>query len=219
MEILNWLPEGPLDYETVWERQRARVALRIAGEVDDALILLEHAPVVTYGRAADPAYRLLDPAEYARRGIALIATDRGGDATYHGPGQLVGYPILHLGEGRRDIHAYVRSVEETILRAAARLGVVAGRADWHAGVWTPDGGYLAAIGVKVTRWVTHHGFALNVDERVRAGLETIVPCGQVGRRITTLSEQAKRPISLEEAASVIEGAALDILQKVRHTAS
>ena len=123
MEILNWLSEGPIDYEEAWERQRARVALRAAGEVGDALILLEHTPVVSYGKAADPRFRLLDAAGYAERGIKLIATDRGGDATYHGPGQLVGYPIIHLGEGKRDLHAYVRSIEEVVIQAAASLSI------------------------------------------------------------------------------------------------
>lgn len=207
-----------MDYEEAWERQRARVALRAAGEVDDALILLEHTPVVSYGKASDPKFRLLDEPGYAARGIKLIATDRGGDATYHGLGQLVGYPIIHLGEGKRDLHAYVRSIEEVVIQAAAALGVTAGRASWHAGVWTPDEGYLAAIGVKVSRWVTHHGFALNVDERVREGFSTIVPCGQEGRRITTLSEQAGRAVSVEETAAVVGPVAMDILTKIRHTA-
>ncbi len=217
IELLNWLDRGAIPYREAWELQRERVALRVAGEVDDALILLEHAPVVSFGRASDPRFRLLSEAEYAEWGIELVPSDRGGDATYHGPGQLVGYPIIFLGEGNRDIHAYVRAVEELIIRAAAELGVAAGRADFHAGVWTPDGGYLAAIGVKVSRWVTHHGFALNVDARVFSGFETIVACGQEGRRVTTLSEQAGRIVSVEETADAVGRHALDILGKMLHT--
>ena len=140
MEIISWLSEGPIPYREAWERQRERVALRAAGDVPDALILLEHAPVVSYGKNSDPRFRLLTEEEYASQGIELIPSDRGGDATYHGPGQLVGYPILHLGEGNRDIHRYVRSLEELVIQAAADFGVKAGRADWHAGVWTEDGG-------------------------------------------------------------------------------
>jgi lipoate-protein ligase B len=172
-------------------------------EIPDTLLLLEHTPTVTYGKAADPAYRLLSSAEYARRGIELIETDRGGDVTYHGPGQLVGYPILHLGEGRRDLHRYVRALEGAIIGVCDALGVQgAQRAPWHAGVWIGEG-YLAAIGVKVSRWVTHHGFALNVSEIVREGFATIIPCGVEGKRITTASEAAGRSIAVPEVGIVV----------------
>lgn len=210
MEIIDLLGEGPIPYEAAWERQRQRVARRQAGAAADALLLLEHAPVVTYGRAADPRFRLLTEAEYARRGIALVATDRGGDVTYHGPGQLVGYPIVHLGDGRRDLRRFVWQLEETLIRAASDLGVEAARASWHAGVWTADGGYLAAIGVKVARWVTHHGFALNVDARVQEGFSTLVPCGQEGRRIATLSGQAQRAVTVPEAARAVAARFLEV---------
>ena len=217
MEILNWLTEGPIPYREAWERQRERVRQRAAGEADDALILLEHAPVVSYGKSADPKYRLLSEAGYAARGIELVASDRGGDATYHGPGQLVGYPIIHLGEGNRDIHRYVRSLEELVIRTAADFGVKAGRVDWHAGVWTEGGEYLAAVGVKVSRWVTHHGFALNVDSRVRSGFETIVPCGQAGREIATLSGVAGREIPMGEVGGRAAAHALDIFGKMPYS--
>jgi lipoate-protein ligase B len=178
------------------------VLLRQRDEIPDTLLLLEHTPTVTYGKAADPSYRLLTPAEYAHRGIELIETDRGGDVTYHGPGQLVGYPILHLGEGCRDLHRYVRALEAAIIGVCEELGVRgAGTAPWHAGVWVGDG-YLAALGVKVSRWVTHHGFALNVSESVREGFKTIVPCGVSGKRIASVSEAAERSVTVEEAGQV-----------------
>ncbi len=168
----------------------------------DTLLLLEHPPTVTYGKAADPSYRLLSPVEYAGRGIELVKTDRGGDVTYHGPGQLVGYPILHLGDGNRDIHRYVRMLEDAILGICDALGVQgAQRAPWHAGIWVGDG-YLAALGVKVARWVTHHGFALNVEETVRSGFDTIVPCGVPGKRIATVSESSERTVTVAEAGTV-----------------
>lgn len=176
------------------------VLLRQQGEIPDTLLLLEHTPTVTYGKAADPAYRLLTPTEYACRSIELIETDRGGDVTYHGPGQLVGYPILHLGEGCRDLHCYVRALEAAIIGVCEELGVSgAAAAPWHAGVWIGDG-YLAALGVKVSRWVTHHGFALNVSETVREGFETIVPCGVSGKQITTVSHAIERSVTVAEAA-------------------
>jgi len=200
-ETLNLLPQGPLPYRDAWELQREMVDRRQKGDIPDTLILLEHPPTVTYGKTANPANRLLTEAEYAQRGIELIATDRGGDVTYHGPGQLVGYPIVHLGEGNRDLHRYVRSLEEALIRAAASLGVPhAGRVDFHAGVWVCEDGYLAALGVRVTRWVTHHGFALNVTEEVRENFGTIIPCGVPGKRIVTLTELANRPVSVAEAA-------------------
>jgi lipoyl(octanoyl) transferase len=204
MEIISLLSEGPIGYHDGWERQRARVAMRIADEVPDGLLLVEHAPVVTYGKTAKPEFRLLSEAEYAARGIELVATDRGGDVTYHGPGQLTGYPIVHLGEGKRDLHKYVWTLEEAIIRAAADFGVSVGRVDFHAGVWTEDGtGYLAAIGVRVQRWVTHHGFGLNVDGRVHEGFETIVACGQSGKRVVSLSELTGVELSLEEVGGAV----------------
>lgn len=201
LQVVNLLSGGPIPYRDAWERQRELVAQRQREEIPDTLLLLEHPPTITYGKAADPAYRLLSPAEYARRGIELIETDRGGDVTYHGPGQLVGYPIVHLGEGRRDIHRYVRALEAGIVCACEELGVHgAERAPWHAGVWVGDG-YLAALGVKVSRWVTHHGFALNVSETVRPGFETIVPCGVAGKRVVTVSELVERSVTVAEAAA------------------
>ena len=202
LQVVNLLSEGPIPYRDAWERQRELVARRQRDEIPDTLLLLEHPPTLTYGKAADPAYRLLSPAGYAARGIELIETDRGGDVTYHGPGQLVGYPIVHLGEGRRDIHRYVRALEAGIVCVCEELGVHgSGRAPWHAGVWVGDG-YLAALGVKVSRWVTHHGFALNVSETVRSGFETIVPCGVPDKRIATVSELAERSVTVAEAGTV-----------------
>lgn len=213
LETIDLLSEGLLGYHDGWERQRVRVAARIAEEVPDGLILLEHAPVVTYGKTAKPEFRLLRDTEYAARGIELVATDRGGDVTYHGPGQVTGYPIVHLGEGRRDLHRYVWTLEEAIIRAAAGFGVRVGRVDFHAGVWTEDGtGYLAAIGVRVQRWVTHHGFGLNVDERVQSGFETIVACGQTGRRVVSLSALAGVELTLAEVGLAV-GHQLETLLK------
>ncbi|MBC8134704.1 MAG: lipoyl(octanoyl) transferase LipB, partial [Fibrella sp.] len=123
--------------------------------------------------------------------------------TYHGPGQLVGYPIIALGEGNRDLHRYVRSLEELVIRACHRLGATdAGRADFHAGVWAGDG-YLAAVGVRVSRWVTHHGFALNVSEEVRENFATIIPCGVADKRIITVSELSGRAVTVAEAGESV----------------
>jgi lipoyl(octanoyl) transferase len=196
LTVLNLLSEGAIAYADALERQRDLVRARQQGEIGDTLLLLEHPPTVTYGKTTD---------EYGPRGIERIETDRGGDATYHGPGQLVGYPIIHLGEGSRDIHRYVRSLEAALISAIAEFDVVATRAPWHAGVWVGDG-YLAALGVKVSRWVTHHGFALNVTPEVQSGFATILPCGVSGKTVVSLSELAGMPINVAAAAEVVSGA-------------
>ena len=204
LSVLNLLAEGPIPYAEGLRRQKELVTLRQSGDVPDTLLLLTHPPTITYGKAANiERHLLLPPEEYARRGIELISSDRGGDVTYHGPGQLVGYPIIALGEGNRDLHRYVRSLEELVIRGCERLGVLgAGRADFHAGVWAGDG-YLAAVGVRVSRWVTHHGFALNVSDEVRDNFATIVPCGVAGKRIATVSELVGRALNVSEAADAI----------------
>lgn len=208
LSILNLLPEGPIPYADGLRRQRELVAARQADAVPDTMLLLTHPPTITYGKAANIEKHLLLPVEqYVRRGIELVPTDRGGDVTYHGPGQLVGYPIIALGEGDRDLHRYVRSLEDLIIRACEHLGVSgAGRADFHAGVWVGDG-YLAALGVRVSRWVTHHGFALNVTEEVRENFATIVPCGVAGKQIAIVSQLAGRDVSVQESARGIAAVA------------
>ncbi len=192
--VVNALPQGSVAYGVGLDWQRTLVRLRQSGTIPDTLLMLEHAPVVTHGRLADPGNRLADPLQLRDSGIELAPTDRGGDYTYHGPGQLTGYPIVHLGDGNRDIHRYVRSLEEVLIRTAHDFGVPsADRSDFHAGVWVGDR-YLAAVGVKVSRWVTHHGFALNVDSRVHRGFRNIVACGMQGKPVTSLAEESKRPV-------------------------
>lgn len=203
LQIINRVADGPIAYREAWEWQRELVAQRAAGDVPDTLLLLTHPPTVTYGKTADPKHRLLSPEEYARRGIKLVETDRGGDVTYHGPGQLVGYPILHLGENRRDLHRYVRGLEGVVLTALSRLDAAgADRAPFHAGIWAGDG-YVAALGVRVSRWVTHHGFALNVTPEVLPGFATIVPCGVPGKYIETASGLAGRDVTVAQAGQAV----------------
>jgi lipoate-protein ligase B len=200
LSVRSLLARGAVSYADGLGLQRELVASRQAGAIPDTLVLLEHAPVVTHGRLADPLNQLADPEEFAESGIELAPTDRGGDYTYHGPGQLTGYPIVHLGEGSRDIHQYVRALEEVLIRTSHAFGVVgAGRSDWHAGVWVEDR-YLAALGVKVSRWVTHHGFALNVDSRIHSGFRTIVACGMAGKRVTSLAEECGREVAVADVA-------------------
>ncbi len=203
--------------------QRRLARARQAGEVPDLLLLCEHPPVVTLGRASRPEHLLVGPDDLARRGIACLEVERGGDVTYHGPGQLVGYPILDLRGHGCDLHRYLRGLEEVLIRTAARFGVPAGRVPGKTGVWVgpgaprtgaPEAGgrragtvrKLASIGIHVSRWVAWHGFALNVTDAALPGFELIVPCGLAGVAMTSLTSEAGRPVSLPEAAAAVREA-------------
>jgi len=170
--VLDW---GRTEYRTAWERQAGLVTQRIAGEMGDTLVFTEHEPVYTIGlrRGAD-AHLVWNADELAREGIAVVNTNRGGDITYHGPGQIVGYPILSLA-GNKDLHAYLRLLEQVVINAVGAMGLVATRREGQTGIWIGQR-KIAAIGVAVRRWVTYHGFALNVDPDLRH-FTGIIPCG------------------------------------------
>ena len=171
-----WLRElGRTDYGAALELQRQLIARRQQGLIPDQLLLLEHPHVITMGRNGHAGNLLASAEVLSRAGIAFYPTDRGGDVTYHGPGQLVGYPILDLREWQRDVGAYVRGVEQTIIDTLADYGISAGRIPKLTGVWVDDC-KIAAIGVHIGRWVTSHGFALNVSTDL-SYFQYIVPCG------------------------------------------
>jgi lipoyl(octanoyl) transferase len=195
---VRWL--GRVPYRAALELQERLVAERRCGAGSDTLLLLEHPPVITVGRGGGSQHVLASPEELARRGIELIETGRGGDVTYHGPGQLVGYPILALGEAERDAHRYLRAIEEGLIRAAAGWGIAAGRIPGLTGVWVGTE-KLAAIGVRLSSgWITSHGFALNVETDL-AGFSSIVPCGIADRGVTSLARLVAAPPSLSEAGA------------------
>ena len=195
-----WL--GRVPYAEALRLQDERVAARRAGTAPDTLLLLEHPPVITLGRSADRA-NVLDGVEaLARRGIEVHECGRGGDVTYHGPGQLVGYPIVQLAPERRDVHRYLRDLEQGLIDAVAELGVEAHRAPGLTGVWVGSE-KLAAIGVRLsTGWITSHGFALNVAPDL-SGFAAIVPCGLRGRGVTSLARLTSREIPLDSAARLV----------------
>src|SRR6185295_16106910 len=172
------------------------VAERQSGAIEDVLLLLEHDPVITLGRSARRDNLLLSEEELRARGIEVFETGRGGDVTYHGPGQLVGYPILDLSPDRRDVHRYVRDLEEVMQRTCGDYGRAASRVEGLTGTWLGDE-KIGAIGVRIARWVTSHGFAFNVGTDL-AAFELIVPCGIRGRGVTSLERQLGRPLPLEE---------------------
>lgn len=161
-------------------------ALRRSGGIPDTLLLLEHRPVYTLGRSADPRHVLLSAEALRRAGIDLVETNRGGDVTYHGPGQLVGYPIIHLGEAGMRVVEYVTALEEVLIRVAAAFGIRAGRDARNRGVWA-GGRKLAALGIRVSRQVAMHGFALNVSTRL-SDFRGIVPCGLADAGVTSMEE-------------------------------
>jgi lipoyl(octanoyl) transferase len=185
---------GRLDYAAALELQQRLVAERKQGAICDQLLLLEHPHVITMGRNGHMENLLASGEILDRAGIAFYPTDRGGDVTYHGPGQLVGYPVLDLREWKRDVGAYVRGIEQTIIGTLGDYGIAAGRIPKLTGVWVGER-KIAAIGVHISRWVTSHGFALNVSTDL-AYFQYIVPCG-LTRPVTSMAQLGVRA-SLEE---------------------
>ncbi len=194
---------GLMPYGDALALQRALVEDRRAGRIGDTLLLVEHPHVLTLGVRGDGGRgHILATADVlAAQGIEVHETGRGGDITYHGPGQLVGYPIIDLKPDRCDVHRYVRDLEEVLIRAVADFGIEAGRVAGLTGVWVGRQ-KLAAIGVRIARWITSHGFALNVTTDLDY-FKLIVPCGIEDRGVTSLTELAGRPIDREEVAGRI----------------
>lgn len=193
----SWM--GTVDYSDAWALQRELFLARLDDERGDTLMLLEHPPTYTLGRRALEEDLVYDEAERARRGISLYNVDRGGRATYHGPGQLVGYPILQLGD-RYDVLTYLRKLEEVVIRVAANLGVEAERDPENTGVWVGKN-KIGAIGVKITRGITMHGFALNVVTDLSM-FEGIVPCGIQDRWVTSIEQETGTRHSVKSVASI-----------------
>lgn len=189
---------GTISYGDALELQAALVKQRRAGEIPDTLLLLEHPHVITLGSGSHDENVLVSPEERAARGIELFETGRGGDVTYHGPGQLVGYPIFDLKPDRQDLHRYLRDIEEALIGVLSDFGIEGSRKDGLTGVWAGDS-KLAAIGVRVSSgWITSHGFALNVATDL-SFFGTIVPCGIRDHGVGSLGTALGRPVTLPEA--------------------
>ncbi|HXU82196.1 MAG TPA: lipoyl(octanoyl) transferase LipB [Polyangia bacterium] len=201
---------GTLEYGEVWKRQLELVAARQRDEIDDTLLLVEHPHVITLGRGAKRE-NLLHPAD-----TPIFEIERGGDITYHGPGQLVGYPIFKLREPERDLHLYMRRLEETVIRTVAAVGLPAGRRAGWTGVWTvPEPQRkLCSIGVAVKKWVTLHGFALNVSTDL-ARFTAINPCGLEAAVMTSVSECLGRAVTVDECKPILAEQAAAVFERQR----
>lgn len=193
---------GRVRYAEALELQERLQRARIRGRVGDTLLLLEHPPVVTLGRGANEQNILLSRALLAARGFDVAEIGRGGDVTYHGPGQLVGYPILDLSPDRKDVRRYVTDLEELMIRLAAEYGLEAGRVPKLNGTWIGDR-KIGAIGVRISRWVTMHGFAFNVTTDLDH-FGVIVPCGITDRGVTSLQRELDRDVAMDEVMPKLE---------------
>jgi lipoyl(octanoyl) transferase len=204
---------GLIAYGPACELQRELVEARKAEAIPDVLLFCEHPHVITLGRNGRREHLRAGDRALAQMNVEFSATDRGGDITYHGPGQIVGYPILNLSDHRRDIRWYVEQLEEVMIRASADFGVAAKRLEGAHGVWVdgPSGEEkLGALGVHLSRWVTSHGFAYNVSTELRY-FDLIVPCGIAGKRATSLERVLGRPVSREEARERLMARFADVL--------
>jgi len=215
MTNLSIVDLGLLAYAEAWELQKRVVAARKASAIEDVLLFCEHPHVITLGRSGNRANLLASENVLRQKGVEYFETSRGGDITYHGPGQIVGYPILNLGAIRRDVVWYVRMLEEAMIRATAELGIAARREVGKTGIWVDaakvnlaqssqgaqkiedQAEKLAAIGVHISRWVTSHGFAYNVATDLRY-FDLIVPCGIADRKATSLEKLLERKVLLGE---------------------
>jgi lipoyl(octanoyl) transferase len=199
---------GRIPYARGLELQAELVAERQAGRIPDTLLLLEHDPVFTLGRNARREHLLLGEAELRARGFEVFECGRGGDVTYHGPGQVVGYPILDLAPDRRDVHRYVRDLEEVMIRTCRDHDVQATRIPGLTGTWVGQE-KIGAIGVRLSRWVTSHGFAFNVGTDL-APFGMIVPCGIRGRGVTSLERLLGRPVEARQARTRLSAHLADV---------
>jgi lipoyl(octanoyl) transferase len=197
---------GTVGYQEALDLQARLVEERRSGAVPDLLLLLQHPPVITLGVKTrhNRTNIVASDAQLAEAGVGIFESGRGGDVTYHGPGQLVGYPILDLNPDRRDVHRYVRDVEQALIEAVATFGIAAERVPGLTGIWVGNE-KLAAIGVRISRWITSHGFALNVSTDL-SHFDLIVPCGIQGRGVTSMHQLIGKPVEMADVEAAVSDA-------------
>ena len=189
---------GRIEYHRAFELQKELLQQRWQGQIADTLLLLEHPPTITVGKSGKLENVLAAPAQLAGAGVSLIFTDRGGDVTYHGPGQIVGYPILDLRGRGRDAHQYVHNLEEMLIRTLADYDIESGRANNHAGVWADDM-EIAALGLSIRKWIAMHGFALNVNTDL-GHFRLINPCGFKNKKATSMAQLLGHELPIDDVA-------------------
>ena len=186
---------GLIEYGDAYHIQQKLLAERVNGVIENTLLLLEHPPTITVGKSGKLENILASQAQLAENGVSLVFTDRGGDVTYHGPGQIVGYPIFDLRERGKDVHRYLHNLEEVLIRTLNDFSIKSSRDSGHAGVWAKDE-EIAAIGLSIRKWVTMHGFALNVNTDL-ARFSLINPCGFTDRKATSMARLLSSEIPME----------------------
>jgi lipoyl(octanoyl) transferase len=192
---------GLIDYQKAWDLQHQLFTKRLNNEISDTLLLLEHPHTYTLGKSSNKENLLLSEVELREQNISLYDIDRGGDITYHGPGQIVGYPIINLSLWKEDTHEYLRALEEVIIQTLAEYGIEGVRNEVHTGVWVNDK-KICAIGIKVRSWITMHGFAFNVNTDMKL-FNGIIPCGIENKGVTSLSEIKGETIELDGVKEII----------------
>lgn len=203
MRELEIIRLGRIGYRAGLELMEQRLEARTKGLVPDAIFLLEHDPVLTLGRRANLQNILASPERLQSLGIEVVETGRGGDVTYHGPGQIVGYPVIDLAPDRKDVRRYVCDLEKVMMRVSESYGLKAGRVEGHIGCWIEGQRKIGAIGVRISRWCTSHGFAFNVTSNLDA-FSLIVPCGIRDKGVTSLAAELGQEVSLPTVMDQLE---------------
>lgn len=201
IEIEEW---GLIDFNEAWEKQRTLAAEVLKGDRPSTLVLCEHPTVITIGRNGTEANVIATQDELAERSINVIPINRGGDVTLHNPGQLVGYPIFRLTDFREDLHWFLREIEECIIATIGQFGVLGGRVEGSTGVWIEHQRKVCAIGIHCSRWVTSHGFALNVNNDIRE-FEMIIPCGITDKEVTSIQIESHDVVNFQKVKEICAG--------------
>ena len=197
-----------ISYKYAWDLQKSMFELRTKNQIEDILFLLEHPHTYTLGKTADRNNLIYNDKQLLEKNISVFDIDRGGDITYHGPGQIVGYPIIDLKNWKQDTHLYLRNLEEVIIRTCAEYGLQTERKEKYTGVWLGER-KICAIGIKVSRWITMHGFAFNVNTDLNL-FNGIVPCGIKEKEVTSLNKELNKFINLAEVKDIIKNHFYDI---------
>jgi len=195
-KIFNYSDLGQIDYKSAWDLQKETFDLRLHNKTDDTIFLLEHPHTYTLGKVAEKENLISTSKQLKELGISVYEIDRGGDITYHGPGQIVGYPIIKLSDWKEDTHEYLRALEEVIIKTCAEYGLSTNRNPKYTGVWLGER-KIAAIGIKVSRWITMHGFAFNVNTDLNY-FGGIIPCGIRDKDVTSLQRELGKEIEINE---------------------